>query len=184
MGYSWQVFKIIIFSILFLILAYGRLEKMSDNSFYLSRPLNSDFPYILTKQDRQNVIGDMKDNISVLKFFLFLFGSIGVVTGGYWLFRYYKIYKEKRQRERMTQSLREERLRLDRERVQNNQVVDNQNIYNPEQTCVLCLVNPREIILLDCGHYCLCIDCVDRLPNQNCPICRREFQSFHRCYVP
>ncbi len=167
--------------------AYGRLEKMPDNSFYLSRPLDSNFPYILTKQDRQNVIDEMKENLSVIKFFLFLFGSIGVISGGYYLYKYYKIYKEKKQRERMTQHLREERLRLERERLENNQAQRRPNesdTNNLEQTCVLCLVNPREIILLDCGHYCLCIDCVDRLPNQNCPICRREFQSFHRCYVP
>lgn len=167
------------------ILAFGRLEKISDNSYYLIRPVNTDFPFILTKQTRELVANDFKETISVLKFFLILFGSIGVITGGYCLYKYYKIYKEKKLRDRMAATFREERIRLQRERLQNNPN-DNNNNHNVEQaqTCVLCLVNQREIILLDCGHFCICIECLDRLPNQNCPVCRQEYQSYARCYVP
>ncbi len=167
--------------------AYGRLEKLSDSSYYLSRPLDSDYPFILTKQDRQLVINDLKTSCSALKVCLLIFGSIGLIAGAYCLYKQYKNYKEKKLHEEMTKNLRIERLKSQRQRLQNydserdNSNSDNNNI---DQTCVLCLVNPREIVLLECGHFCLCIDCLDRLPNKNCPICRQTYQSFARCYIP
>ena len=154
---------------------------MTDNKFYLSKPLESEFPYILTKQSRQDIINDYKENIDVLRICIVIFGAVGVITGGYCLFKLYKAYKEKKQREEMAANLRQERLRRIQQDRNNGASINNNNV---EQTCVLCLVNQREIVLLDCGHFCLCLDCLELLPNTNCPICRQPYQSYARCYVP
>ena len=34
-----------------------------------------------------------------------------------------------------------------------------QNDLSENTSCVICLTNPRELVLLDCGHVCLCMDC-------------------------
>ena len=41
-----------------------------------------------------------------------------------------------------------------------------------EPTCVACLDRPRSVVVVPCGHLCLCPECAARLPTQHCPICR------------
>jgi hypothetical protein len=38
--------------------------------------------------------------------------------------------------------------------------------------CVVCLTAPRNLILFNCGHCCLCFRCGSRL--QKCPVCRSD----------
>ena len=39
--------------------------------------------------------------------------------------------------------------------------------------CILCIENKRECVFLDCGHICVCVDCLKSLPfPKTCPICR------------
>ncbi|KAM4692889.1 mitochondrial ubiquitin ligase activator of nfkb 1-A-like isoform 2-T2 [Discoglossus pictus] len=42
----------------------------------------------------------------------------------------------------------------------------------PGKVCVICLAQPRECVILPCGHVCCCFSCYQALPAQNCPICR------------
>lgn len=42
----------------------------------------------------------------------------------------------------------------------------------PEDSCVVCLSQPRECVLLGCGHICCCFRCFQALPTRLCPICR------------
>uniref|UniRef100_A0A8C3SF29 RING-type domain-containing protein n=1 Tax=Chelydra serpentina TaxID=8475 RepID=A0A8C3SF29_CHESE len=41
-----------------------------------------------------------------------------------------------------------------------------------EDTCIICLTQPRECVLLCCGHVCCCFGCYEALPSHTCPICR------------
>jgi hypothetical protein len=43
------------------------------------------------------------------------------------------------------------------------------------RTCVVCLEREREVVLHPCRHYCLCIECSDRL--RQCPICRGPIED-------
>lgn len=43
-----------------------------------------------------------------------------------------------------------------------------------ENACVICLSQPRNCILLDCGHVCCCHSCYQALPHRRCPICRQN----------
>ena len=40
--------------------------------------------------------------------------------------------------------------------------------------CVICLINPRKIVIVPCGHRCLCQKCYNLQKDQfkKCPICR------------
>ncbi len=56
----------------------------------------------------------------------------------------------------------------------------NNNNNNPnESTCVICLTDIRNVLLLPCRHLCLCGSCAENLKFQsaNCPICRIPFRA-------
>ncbi len=48
-----------------------------------------------------------------------------------------------------------------------------------ESTCVICLTDIRNVVLLPCRHLCLCGSCAENLKFQsaNCPICRVPFRA-------
>ncbi|KAJ1087456.1 hypothetical protein NDU88_000627, partial [Pleurodeles waltl] len=46
----------------------------------------------------------------------------------------------------------------------------------PENACVICLLQPRECVLLPCGHVCCCFQCYEALPCPVCPICRGHIE--------
>ena len=50
---------------------------------------------------------------------------------------------------------------------------------NHESTCVICLTDIRNVLLLPCRHICLCGSCAENLKFQsaNCPICRIPFRA-------
>jgi hypothetical protein len=50
---------------------------------------------------------------------------------------------------------------------------------NNESTCVICLTDIRNVLLLPCRHLCLCGSCAENLKFQsaNCPICRVPFRA-------
>ncbi|KAG7457079.1 hypothetical protein MATL_G00242750 [Megalops atlanticus] len=39
--------------------------------------------------------------------------------------------------------------------------------------CVICMSEPRNCVLLDCGHVCCCFGCFEALPQPTCPVCRQ-----------
>jgi len=53
---------------------------------------------------------------------------------------------------------------------------------NESQICTVCLLNPREMILMECGHVCVCADCCSKLKNK-CPICRNTFSNAHHAFI-
>ncbi|CAF2378595.1 unnamed protein product [Rotaria sp. Silwood2] len=54
-------------------------------------------------------------------------------------------------------------------------ILNNRN----ESTCVICLTDIRNVLLLPCRHLCLCKTCAENLKFQssNCPICRIPFRA-------
>ena len=44
-----------------------------------------------------------------------------------------------------------------------------------DDDCVVCLTNPKKYILVPCGHYQYCEDCVALL--QKCPLCRSHITN-------
>lgn len=44
-----------------------------------------------------------------------------------------------------------------------------------ENTCCVCLTEPKEVLLLPCRHLCVCTTCFEQLTR--CPVCRASFES-------
>jgi hypothetical protein len=38
--------------------------------------------------------------------------------------------------------------------------------------CVVCLEEPKTLVMVPCGHYCLCAACKKKIPK--CPLCRTD----------
>lgn len=48
------------------------------------------------------------------------------------------------------------------------------------RTCCVCLDKPIQVVLIPCGHACLCRKCSRKL--ETCPICRLQIQATQRFY--
>ena len=99
----------------------------------------------------------------------------GAISFGYMACRAYKKYRLWQGRREMLRAINE--LRAARES-------GNYNEGDDAQGCVICISNPREVVLLDCGHICLCLSCADALPHPRlCPMCRQNVQRIIPVYV-
>lgn len=49
------------------------------------------------------------------------------------------------------------------------------------EECVICFDNPHDVVLVPCGHYCLCKGCADKLSSpsakRRCPMCRGQIDQ-------
>ena len=50
--------------------------------------------------------------------------------------------------------------------------VNIEKIFEVQEECVICLCVEHEVVVVPCGHYCMCKDCGDRLRDKKCPMCR------------
>lgn len=56
---------------------------------------------------------------------------------------------------------------------------DNVVVDDGDNTCVICLTNPKNTTIIPCRHMCLCNECAPVLRNQSnkCPICRTTIEK-------
>lgn len=114
-------------------------------------------PYILTTKSIMEVKSTVRAQATAFKVLTILFGCFTLMTfyalGKKWLPR----FRLRRVRRVVTQQ---------RERIRRN--IDG---LHEAQICLACLSNPREVVLLPCGHVCVCADC-SLLIQERCPVCR------------
>ena len=58
---------------------------------------------------------------------------------------------------------------------------DGTPVMEPVRKCVVCLSKPPQVVLIPCGHACVCRKCSREL--DTCPICRVEIQASQRFYL-
>lgn len=56
-----------------------------------------------------------------------------------------------------------------------------QTDFSDSNICCICLMNPRNRLLLPCSHMCVCEDCAHRI--EQCPICRSEIFDVYKIYL-
>jgi len=49
--------------------------------------------------------------------------------------------------------------------------------------CKICLQNTSNCIIEPCMHFCCCIECIDKLTNNKCPICRKDFTNYLKIFI-
>ncbi|OEH77280.1 hypothetical protein cyc_00081 [Cyclospora cayetanensis] len=44
--------------------------------------------------------------------------------------------------------------------------------------CLVCMTNPKTVVLYPCRHCALCVECLQALHQEKCPVCRSPFFAF------
>jgi len=138
-------------------------------------PPSSGDPYFLTFMSVPSLIKRLEAHRSTFKWLALLFGSLGVVLMAYVSNQLWKARKE-----RMNDELRKKQLEKSRKQRRVN-ARDIEEL--PENAkCVVCRHNPKEIIILPCGHVALCEDCSENI-NTSCPICRSNIETKAAAFI-
>ena len=140
-----------------------------NNSIKIRPPLGSSSEYIVTKLSQKEIVNGIERKAKLWKIFSVVLLAASA-TGLYFLIRRlrrrYKEVKDEQKNSKKLSAIRKQRTaiaaRLNRD-----------PSHKSVEPCVICLSNPRECVLLDCGHICVCVDCLEALPSpKECPICR------------
>ncbi|XP_054870581.1 mitochondrial ubiquitin ligase activator of nfkb 1-A isoform X2 [Amphiprion ocellaris] len=86
--------------------------------------------------------------------------------------RYYRCLQVRRELEKERREF--ERLQTEAPRLPVTVGPEAEGDNHMDNICVICLTQPRNCILLDCGHVCCCYTCYQALPQCRCPICRQR----------
>jgi len=132
--------------------------------------------YFLTKSSLSSLIKEYESGRLFCKVILGVFAGLGL---GLMAFSLYK-YNQKKRIEQANQSSQDtiNTIRSERSNREERDVPENLQ-------CVVCLGNEREVIILNCGHVCVCADCGSELLrlSQPCPVCRGDIHSVLPAYV-
>lgn len=148
-----------------------------------------DYSFIITTQSREALVNQLSEKTTTLKIIIMILGISGLALGAYCTYKSYdgvRNWLRRRQVAREIEKTRRERLEAERrQRRERGGGVDTESrAADSNLNCVICLSNPRELVLLDCGHVCLCMDCFEQLPSPVCPVCRQAYRDFAPCYLP
>jgi E3 ubiquitin-protein ligase MUL1 len=141
--------------------------------------------YILSGLTKSELVKTLEDKALVYK----VLGGIFGIAGGIILFillkRYYEEYRTRNEFEDMLIEIRNLPSRGGGRRDGGvAETADNLREDDESRFCVICVTQPREVILLDCGHICMCADCVELLPlPRKCPVCRDRIARILPIYV-
>lgn len=153
---------------------------LEDGHLKLRPPQNGGAKYFLTKLTKNQLVKLLRSQGQTVKVFSFIFGALaaGLLTVFFW--RLLKRYQEHKKTQRDFDDLRSATLRR-RSQARNLDVSPTSS----EETCVVCLSNPREVVTLNCGHIAMCSDCAQMLPAPHkCPVCRVPIDRFLPVYRP
>lgn len=146
----------------------GRIVKDGQTgTLKLQEPLEgAGFPYVLTTMSLDDFISRLEVRRNLQRVIIGMTLSLGVLLMYRRIHGWWKRYK--------LAALRNDLLR------------ERRNVNLDDlcrcQTCLVCLVNPREVIILQCGHVCVCADCILKL-NGLCPVCREPISGSHKAYI-
>lgn len=106
-------------------------------------------------------------SIFVYRTILIVTGGLAVLLGGMLASRLWAELKRRRELAEMKRMLKERRRAVEE---------TNQDDQPESLLCLVCQDGVREVILLPCGHFCLCEQCSERI-STTCPVCRRIIVS-------
>ncbi|ODM99169.1 Mitochondrial ubiquitin ligase activator of NFKB 1 [Orchesella cincta] len=147
----------------------GQIVTDAEGNIRLQQRLDGDdssYPYILTTLSIEDLVRKLEARKNFQRILIGTTIFVGLVLLSRRLLRWRQNYKMRKLR----QTILNERRNLN---------LDNLCTC---QTCLVCLVNPREVILLNCGHVCVCADCALKV-NGCCPICRERILTTRKAYI-
>nr|CAD7462771.1 unnamed protein product [Timema tahoe] len=138
------------------------------------QPPSDGTPFYLTTLPISSLIRRLDDQRRTYRVLTVIFGGVGLVLLGMMTRRWWK----ERERLRVVEQAKRQ---LEQTRKERRRQVRETNL--PEyQLCVVCRQNPREMIILPCGHVCVCEDCSEGIANL-CPVCRTKITNKTAAYL-
>jgi len=157
------------------LLGIGKLLLVGGGRVVLSPP-DDGCRYFLTTSSKHELVSSLKSVARTLNIARWVVGIAGLAAVAYFVGRAVKNYKSVSESQRLLAELTDRR--------QRQADTDAADVETGSPLCVVCLNQPREVVLLDCGHICLCGDCAVALPLPKlCPICRRPVDRIIPTYV-
>ncbi|KAL3269615.1 hypothetical protein HHI36_008679 [Cryptolaemus montrouzieri] len=157
-----------------MITGIGELVYSRDGNMLQLQPPTNGTPFYLTNMQVTSLVKKLENSKRNYRWLCLLFGAIGIVVGGLIIRKYLKHRAKLIQEAEIKKQLEESR----RERRKKTRTKD----FGDNQMCVVCKTNPIEIILLPCGHVCLCEDCSAGIQDF-CPVCRTIIERKSVAYV-
>lgn len=155
-------------------LGVGRLS-LEGNQLTLQPPMDGR-RYILTTLSKPDVVRSMRSNARTFKVLLWIFVIIGSGVACYSIYKFVARWMLERDSRRTVEEIR---------RMTEAQASDGDSSSLDERTrCVVCVENRRDVVILNCGHVCVCYSCAVALPEPKlCPICRSRVSRFVPVFV-
>jgi hypothetical protein len=141
------------------------------------KPPSDGKPFFLVRSSISSLIKEYESEKEAFKIVLRVFTGIGVIVSAIGIYRYWRQRKQE-----LVASANQNTINsiiADRETREARSDV-------PEHLqCLVCRVAEREVIILPCGHVCVCASCGRELINlqQGCPVCRANIDAVHQAFV-
>nr|CAB3264087.1 mitochondrial ubiquitin ligase activator of NFKB 1-like [Phallusia mammillata] len=152
-----------------------------DNMLKIKPPASNFGEYILSKFRKGEIVSQMRSKSKIWKLLAVLMGAASLTALYFIMRRLHGKYVIAQDERRLAEELEEVR---NQRTVQSGQLNRDDARNTNQGPCVVCLTNPRECVILNCGHICICVDCLEALPTpKECPLCRsrvvRTVPLFH-----
>lgn len=139
-------------------------------------PPHENYRYILSRKSKLELVKHYQTKAVIMKRLAVVFGLVGAAVFTYWAYKKYKVWREKWDMDRILNIYRQERAQRSSH--------GSPDHLPSEQACVICLNHIREVIVLNCGHVCMCAECADLLPApKGCPMCREPVTRIQPIFV-
>lgn len=153
-------------------------EVFLENGKVMLGPPQSGATYILTRQSSSQLVKYFQSKATVFKVIAVLMGTLATGLLAYVVWKVMNRYVERRNVQRSFEQIRQSILRR---RAAGRSV---ERPLKEDEACVVCLTNPREVVVLDCGHIAICADCAEQLPQPHkCPVCRESITRILPVYM-
>lgn len=141
----------------------------------------------------EELIRDLEAAARKLKLAAVVAGAVGLVIACYAGYKFYNRWKDlkaARERQSVLRNILNSRNDHGQARGPGADDVDEddddlENDRSRSGLCVVCFQEQKEVILLDCGHVCVCAECAIAIMNINpiCPICRSPIDRVAPAYI-
>lgn len=142
---------------------------LTDDGIKIAPP-KSGLTYYLSQLTLDAIIRQLQSGKRVWKILSALF-ALG--SGILFLVSLYFYFKRRREMQQELEFIRRMRTEVN--------VLDDGEGLDQQEACVICMDRQRNVVILDCGHFCCCVECAHRI--NNCPVCRRSIARLVPTYT-
>lgn len=134
--------------------------------------------YYLTPLSYSALVSKLRSELDILRITCLVFGCTAAGISVYILLSWWRSREQRAQEKK--DALKREELRRERRKLNRDEMPA---ASSEHPMCVICLSNPVEVMMLECGHVCVCTDCADRV-QESCPVCRAPIVRSVAAFLP